>query len=179
MNKYIAALFIAFLSLACGAEKLSPYVGEENRKIKSLSRAEVDGYLSGKGMGFAKVAELNGYPGPKHVLDLSKELNLTAKQISKSKDLFDAMQSEAKILGADLVEKEKQLDQLFSNGNVDHRKLEISLASIGQTSAKLRQSHLAAHLEQKKVLSPHQVSLYIRHRGYNGSHDNHDEHSHH
>jgi hypothetical protein len=31
-------------------------------------------------MGMAKAAELNGYPGPRHVLDLSPELHLTDAQ---------------------------------------------------------------------------------------------------
>ena len=49
----------------------SPYTGLEERDIKALSAEQVAGYLAGDGMGFALPAELNHYPGPKHVLDLS------------------------------------------------------------------------------------------------------------
>lgn len=58
----------------------SPYAGEENHNIKALSAQEVEGYLNGNGMGLSKVAELNHYPGPKHVLELSEKLELAPKQ---------------------------------------------------------------------------------------------------
>ena len=60
----------------------SPYVGEQMRAIKSLSQQDVAEYLDGKGMGFAKAAELNGYPGPAHVLELADKLGLTPAQRS-------------------------------------------------------------------------------------------------
>ena len=46
-----------------------PYSGQQGRMIKALSSKEVQGLLQGKGMGMAKAAELNQYPGPRHVLD--------------------------------------------------------------------------------------------------------------
>jgi hypothetical protein len=58
----------------------SPYAGEEARAIKALSDQEIEAYLSGQGMGYAKAAELNSYPGPKHVLELARELGLTPAQ---------------------------------------------------------------------------------------------------
>ena len=42
--------------------------------LKGLSIEEVDQYLSGAGMGFAKAAELNHFPGPMHVLELGERL---------------------------------------------------------------------------------------------------------
>ena len=56
------------------AAPVSPYAGEEAREIKALSTAETKSYLSGEGMGLAKAAELNGYPGPSHVLALGADL---------------------------------------------------------------------------------------------------------
>ncbi|PCJ44330.1 MAG: hypothetical protein COA99_07070 [Moraxellaceae bacterium] len=169
MNKYIVSLVFILFSLSCLAGNSAPYIGQENREVKSLSKIEVEGYLAGKGMGIAKAAELNGYPGPRHVLDLSKELNLTEDQIRKSNSLFTTMQSETINLGASLIQKEKELDELFFSGNVDHNKLEISLSQIGKIKSKIRMSHLSAHIEQKKVLTTHQVSLYAHYRGYSGS----------
>src|SRR5512140_1710908 len=46
----------------------SPYAGEEKREIKSLSADVIEQYNQGEGMGMAKAAELNHYPGPRHVL---------------------------------------------------------------------------------------------------------------
>ena len=45
----------------------SAYAGQQSRAIKSLSEQDVDDLLAGRGAGFAKAAELNGYPGPAHV----------------------------------------------------------------------------------------------------------------
>jgi hypothetical protein len=52
-------IMLWFVSLSWSGEHSSPYVGQEGRKIKALSEEEVQGYLSGSGMGLAKAAELN------------------------------------------------------------------------------------------------------------------------
>ena len=51
------------------AHSASPYSGEEKRAVKALSDDDLKNYLEGNGMGFAKAAELNGVPGPKHILE--------------------------------------------------------------------------------------------------------------
>src|SRR4051794_40771771 len=58
----------------------APYSGQQARSIKALSPENIAALLTGEGMGMAKAAELNGYPGPAHVLALAKELNLTEAQ---------------------------------------------------------------------------------------------------
>src|SRR5215469_14793256 len=47
-----------------------PYAGQEARTIKALSDDDIAALRKGEGMGMAKAAELNGYPGPVHVLAL-------------------------------------------------------------------------------------------------------------
>jgi hypothetical protein len=59
---------------------MTPYAGQQARTIKALSDEDIAALLKGDGMGFAKAAELNGYPGPKHVLDLAEKLKLTDAQ---------------------------------------------------------------------------------------------------
>jgi hypothetical protein len=49
-----------------GVPQVSPYAGEQGRAIKALSQKEVSDLLDGAGMGYAKAAELNRYPGPMH-----------------------------------------------------------------------------------------------------------------
>ena len=61
--------------------------------------------LSGKGMGLAKAAELNGYPGPAHVLELAAQLDLTPEQKTKTEVLFKKMQARAIPLGKELVKE--------------------------------------------------------------------------
>jgi Spy/CpxP family protein refolding chaperone len=166
-----AWLAIVLLLSAGMAHSQSPYAGQEARDIKALSRSEVDSLLAGSGMGFAKAAELNGYPGPRHVLDLADELELTDDQRAATQALFDAMHEEAARLGAALVAGERVLDALFAEGTIDDEKLAAALARIGELRTALRRTHLEAHLRQKEVLSASQVHRYMRLRGYHGQHD--------
>src|ERR1700757_2891750 len=77
-------LLLILLALLVGgaawAQHMQPYAGQQKREIKALSEEDVAGYLGGAGMGYAKAAELNGYPGPMHVLELGDRLELTDEQ---------------------------------------------------------------------------------------------------
>ena len=126
----------------------------------SLSEGEVQGYLSGKGMGMAKVAELNGYPGPAHVLELAGPLQLTASQKEATQALFDTMLSQAVELGKNLVQMEQELDQLFASRQVTEDKLAALLTKIGDCNARIRQTHIEAHLAQRSLLTEDQVARY-------------------
>jgi hypothetical protein len=158
----------------------TPYKGQQHRSIKALSQNDIDGYLNGKGMGFAKAAELNHYPGPRHVLDLSKKLELSDKQLKQTQTLFNKMQAKAINLGKQLIDREQKLDQLFARGTINKNSLGTILQDIGAIQAKLRNVHLSTHLEQKQLLNKHQIVMYDRIRGYegNGSHNDSHNHSH-
>ncbi len=186
MASAITVLFISTILLSTNTMANSsvkaetPYQGQQLRSIKALSQKDIDGYLSGKGMGFAKAAELNHYPGPRHVLDLSKELELSDKQLNQTQTLFNKMQAKAITLGKQLIEGEQNLDQLFAQGAVDKSSLETTLNNIGAIQAKLRNVHLSTHLEQKQLLTKHQIMMYDRLRGYgaNGSSGHKHNHDH-
>jgi hypothetical protein len=163
----------AFASIAavmsCGyavADAASPYAGSETRGIKALSPQEVDDYRSGEGMGFAKAAELNGYPGPAHVLELADQLQLSEAQREKTTEIFRRMQSRASTLGVRLVDEEKKLDQLFSSRSISSDNLDMTLDSIAKLQSEIRRTHLQAHLEQAQVLSDAQSRKYWHLRGY-------------
>lgn len=119
------ALF-RLIALPVLAAEVSPYAGQEAREIKSLSEAEIADLLAGKGMGYAKVAELNGYPGPAHVLELADELGLSAEQLAQTKLVFERMETSARQLGAELVAAERALDALFGNRAVTLSSIERS-----------------------------------------------------
>ena len=106
------------LALICQPD-VTKFSGQQNREIKALSETEITGYLEGRGMGFAKAAELNGYPGPAHVLELADELALTPKQRARAQALKDSMKNAAS-LGARLVDTERRLEHALcprrSNG---------------------------------------------------------------
>jgi Spy/CpxP family protein refolding chaperone len=144
----------------------SPYAGEEARDIKALSAEDVDAYLTGKGMGFAKAAELNGYAGPKHVLEMASELALTPEQRTRTQALFASMQTRAVSLGRQLVDEERKLDRLFASATVTPASLQESVTRIGSLQADVRAAHLEAHLEQARILTARQRALYTQLRGY-------------
>lgn len=173
-------LFIAStLPAALAAKTLSPYIGQESRDIKALSPEAIQDLLDGKGMGFAKAAELNGYPGPAHVLELEDDLALTTEQHDKTKTLFDSMLSKAKSLGQQLLDQEHSLEQLYATKQITTDNLKRVTETISRLKGELRYTHLAAHLTQWEILSPEQRDLYFTLRGYQ-SHANpaHSRHKH-
>jgi len=148
----------------------APYANQQEREIKSLSAEEVQGYLAGKGMGLAKPAELNGYPGPAHVLEMAEQIGLTAQQRSRTQALFDAMQAKAAASGRQWIEEERALDRLFASRTATPANLALSLERIAALQAKVRAAHLEAHLAQADILTAAQVEAYVRLRGYDGHH---------
>ena len=152
------------LSAAVAAQ--SPYAGEQDRAIKSLSEKEVAALRRGAGMGMARPAELNRYPGPRHVLEHAEELELSDAQVAETQALFGEVRRKATELGEAIIEAEQELERMFARGRVDSESLEDALLVIGELRAKLRFVHLDAHLRQAEVLGPEQITAYIRLRGY-------------
>ena len=172
------ALFCATALLAAlgNAYSQSSYVGQESREIKALSPQEVSDLLDGKGMGLAKAAELNGYPGPMHVLELAAQLQLTPDQKSKTEALFKKVKTRAVDIGRQWVEEEQALDRQFSSKSITPAPLQSSLERIGKLQAELRRVHLETHLEQTALLSDTQIAAYSKLRGYEAG-DDHSGHS--
>jgi Spy/CpxP family protein refolding chaperone len=144
----------------------SPYADLEDREIKSLSAEEVAGLLAGDGIGFALPAELNGVPGPKHVLELADSLVLTAEQRGGVEAIEGEMRRRAIELGADLIEAERALDRLFARGGATADDVRAALATAEDLRAALREAHLLAHLSTAALLTPDQIARYRHLRGY-------------
>ena len=161
----IAAL-AAVLPVATASAQHSGYAGQETRAIKALSDRDVADLLAGRGMGMALPAELNGYPGPAHVLELRDRLGLTPEQEAAVRTAFARMEAEAKPLGAELVERERALDRAFAEGTVTPDGLRAMTAAIGGLQGRLRAVHLAPHIETRAVLTDAQVRAYDALRGY-------------
>ena len=143
-----------------------PYAGQQSRPIKALSDDDIAALQNGEGMGMAKAAELNGYPGPKHVLDLARQLQLTDGQRRGVQAIFDRMSAAAKPLGAKLIAQEQALDQLFAKGDITPDPLAAATAAIAELEGRLRAVHLSAHLETRALLNPDQIARYEQLRGY-------------
>lgn len=160
----VSTLFGAAAVMA--ADNTQPYAGQQQRPIKALSHQQVQDYRAGKGMGFAKAAELNHYPGPRHVLDLADELQLTAGQRQASQELFNTMQAEAQPLGEQIVAAERRLEDLFADGLVDETNLRAAVQQVAQLQGEVRYAHLRTHLTQRALLTEQQVRHYDQLRGY-------------
>lgn len=178
MWKWIYIAAFCFLPLHAWAADTSPYAGQEKREIKALSKEEVEGYLAGNGLGFAKAAELNHYPGPLHVLDAADKLQLSETQRRKTQEIFAEMKSKAVSLGKQLVEKEYLLDSRFAEGTISPAELDQRLTEISLIQRKIRAVHLQAHLAQRTVLTADQIRNYDTLRGYQrpGVHGRHGGH---
>ena len=147
----IAALAaMAMMASSHAAEPpAAPYAGQPSRAIKALAPEEIDALRKGEGMGLAKAAELNGYPGPLHVLALATELRLTPDQLRIITGIRERMSAAAKPFGDDIIAREQELDRLFVQGEVTTERLTSETATIGELQGRLRAVHLAAHLETR------------------------------
>lgn len=148
----------------------SPYAGQETRAIKSLSAQDIDDLQNGRGWGLAKAAELNGAPGPAHLLELRKEIGLTPRQVAQVEALYRAMKAKATALGVRLIELERGLNESFANRTVTQASLESQLTAIADVQKALRLTHLETHLRTPAILTGRQIAAYNRLRGY-GDHN--------
>ena len=156
-----------------------PYAGQEARAIKTLSTEDIEGYLTGQGMGLAKAAELNHYPGPKHALALADELGLEESQRRRAQRFFEEMEADAIALGRKVVDKERALDALFAEEKAAEGDIRPLLREIGDLQADLRLVHLKAHLKMKALLTAEQVAHYDQLRGYDADAPPGQQHQHH
>lgn len=132
----------------------------------TLSAEQVAQLLAGEGMGLAKAAELNHYPGPKHVLEYATQLEITADQQRQLESIRAEMLAAAKRIGAELVEAERTLDRSFERRHVDPNRLRMLTGTIGRLEGELRAAHLQAHLTTRALLSTEQIARYDKLRGY-------------
>ncbi len=147
-------------------EYTSKYIGQGNRAIKSLSNDDIKELRAGAGWGLAKAAELNGLPGPKHILEMKKEIELTAEQERAVVALYNEMNKEAIALGGKLIEYEKELNNRFADRKIDEKVLDHLLTKISNTYKSLRYTHLSAHLKTPIILTEDQIKKYNKLRGY-------------
>ena len=149
-----------------GTHSATPYAGLEQRPVKALSDQQIADLRAGRGMGLALPAELNGYPGPVHVLELADALRLTDAQRSRAKALFEEMKAETIPLGEQIIAEETALDRLFADQTITPARLMAATARIATVQGELRAAHLRYHLTMRDILTPDQIALYDEKRGY-------------
>ena len=169
MRLVISALMTTALAgpaLAQHQHNQTPYAGHQQRAVKALSDQQLTELRTGRGMGLALAGELNGYPGPLHVIELADQLQLSGEQRRQVQQLFDAMKAEAIAAGEVLIAQESALDREFADKRISPASLERLTSQIGEAQAKLRAVHLKYHLTTAELLSTHQRHRYAQLRGY-------------
>jgi len=144
----------------------SKYAGQETREIKSLSPDDIAELRRGGGWGLAKSAELNGMPGPAHLLELKDKIPLKPEQVSDIQKIFDEMKANAIREGEHLIELEKQLESRFRDRTISDQELRRLLDGISKSRRDLRYIHLSAHLSTPALLTKDQITRYNQLRGY-------------
>lgn len=144
----------------------TPYAGMQNRAIKSLSDNDLHELRRGGGWGLALAAELNGMPGPAHLLELKDKIPLAPDQVAKSQALLDEMRKAAIPTGERLIAAEKALEAAFAAGKVDETSLRRLLADAESARTELRFIHLSQHDKTVQFLKPEQIKRYNILRGY-------------
>lgn len=144
----------------------SPYAGEESRAVKSLSPEDIAELRRGGGWGLAKAAELNGMPGPVHLLELKDEIPLTPEQVKAVTAIYERMRAAAIAEGERFLAAEQALEEAFRADAVTQESLQAMLAGIGRSRARLRFIHLLAHLGTPELLTEAQIARYAALRGY-------------
>jgi len=144
--KHLSAVILAAALLPASLSAQIPAVsGQRQPEIKALSAEAVQQYLAGAGMGYAKAAELNRFPGPAHVLELADKLGLTAEQHAVVSRLLEVHKAEVRYLGARLVQAERALDALFRSGGVG----EYTLAEAVRSAAALAGANTACRISTR------------------------------
>jgi len=166
------------LPLAADPPAPSPYAGMESRHIPAISPEREQGLRAGAGLGYAMAAELNGHPGPKHVLEMADQLALNPSQQAAVLASFDRMHGEAAALGGEILAAEELLNRRFAHHHIDEATLADLTGRIAELEGRLRFVHLRAHLETDAVLSEEQRQRYLELRGYSEHEMSAGEHHH-
>lgn len=161
------ALLLCLVAAPVDGQDPSGHATGQSDSVKTLTAAEVEGLLTGSGMGLARAAEVNSYPGPLHVLELVDSLALSADQRGATEALFTSMRNEAITVGREVLTAEQALDAAFAAG-APEAELRRLVDRVTERRGELRWVHLRTHLRMRELLTPHQLHLYDRLRGHGG-----------
>ena len=125
----------------------------------------------GQGFGMALAADRNGYPGPKHILELKEPLKLTPQQETAVTELMAGMKEKALARGREILAAEERLEEMFRAGRSE-AELREETYRIATLRAQLRWVHLETHVAARKLLTAEQLATYQqkRHGGVEHTH---------
>ncbi|HEY9630597.1 MAG TPA: Spy/CpxP family protein refolding chaperone [Coleofasciculaceae cyanobacterium] len=165
----LSTVALAGSSLSGLSNAQSPYVTQLDSPVRGLDAQEVEDLLNGRGAGYARTAEFNSYPGPRHALDLRQELGLSTEQEQQIEAIFRRMNTEARQVGQNIVELEQQFSNTFAQGAISKSEIEEQTQQLAMLYGQYRSIHLRPHLEVQRLLSPEQIAKYDELRGYSNA----------
>lgn len=150
------------------ATEFSSYAdnADPNAAIRSLTPEEVVQIERGEGAGFALPAELNGIPGPRHVLDLAEDLGLSDQQVVGVRSVSEEMRAVVVPAGRLYLDALRALEEDFRARTLTEAELPGRVAEVKRLEGELTAAHLVAHLKTAELLTPEQITAYNRLRGY-------------
>lgn len=153
------------IALIAAALALIALPASANQPPSGLSPQQVEGLLAGRGMGLSMPAEMNGKPGPLHVLEHADALGLSEAQRRIAAELVAGMKATAIPLGQEMVTGETRLDAAFAATSTDATAAKAMVTEIAALQGRLRWVHLEAHLAMAAALTPEQTARYrqLRH----------------
>jgi hypothetical protein len=166
----LVALGAASVAAQRDSAPVAPYAAFVSRAVKALSADDLERLREGEGMGLALAAELNHYPGPKHLLELADSLGLDPPMRRRVERIREAMTAEARRLGARIIALEAELDRSFAARTIGRPELRRLTAELGRLQGSLRAVHLEAHLAVADLLTEEQIRRYDALRGYLAGH---------
>lgn len=177
MRMMIVASVLLITASSVAQHRLdSPYRHQAETGLRGLDDKEIADLKAGHGMGLARAAELNSYPGPRHVLDAIEEGKLTAtpEQRGRVQQAFNTMNRDAIRIGAQILSEEQALETGFRSATMTETELRSRVATIAALQGQLRVVHLTAHLATRAALSESQIARYNELRGYTAGSDKDD-----
>jgi len=133
---------------------------EEDAAPRECVEQERQALQEGRGFGRAAVADDNGFPGPRHILDWKKQLDLKPAQEKRVETLAERTRSKAIAKGQELQAREQELSRLLSTSKPNPQAVQKLLGQIGAAEADLRWIHIGAHIEARDILTPQQLARY-------------------
>jgi len=134
-------------------------------------KLEREALEKGQGFGMALAADRNGYPGPRHILELKEPLKLTSQQEAAVAELMAGMKEKALVRGREILDAEGRLEEMFRAGRSE-TELREETYRIATLRAQLRWVHLETHVAARNLLTAEQLATYqrMRHGGTDHAH---------
>jgi len=155
----LKTLFFSFIMLSSAAVFAQSDSTASKSPVRTLNRQQYDAYLKGTASDeMATVAEMNHYPMPDKVLELSNQLDLSTVQIKKITEVNTQMHRRRLQIGGSIISNEKMLDSLFKTRKMTDGSLIFYTNRHGLYQGELKNAILQACIATEKLLSAQQIT---------------------